>query len=712
MSVDTASDYFTACLGQTRGWLIVATGKGPHLEAGRYTHEQWSEQAYRWPTHSRRALEAIAAAAPTADVYACPYSMRDKHRVKGNAVTHQLVHADVDGELDPEAVKSLDGFAVSSGTPGHAHVYVRLTYAVTAVQHELLCRGLAEYLHADCKVSDNDLLRPPGTLNHKSAAAGGDPAPANWLVPWDGAWTDPRVLATVLEVDIEHAEREPSSATDWRAMAFTPFPLEDYPTVAAVLGDGSGDRSRDTIRILSACFDAGLTLPHGRWVLQQRDDLKARLQEFAARPHPIDDAAVCWSKIAPGLVVATPGLNGEASPASPGTAARGTALQDALEVFGRWLYLDDIAPVLAVAAAVVANLAEGDPVWLLVVGPPSSGKTEILSALAGLPYIVPAAAITEAALLSGTPRKERSGGATGGLLRRVGEFGILLTKDFTSVLSQHRDTAAQATAALREIYDGTWDRPLGADGGRTLHWHGKCGFIGGVTPSYDRYWSVTNALGDRYLLLRLPETDPAKQARAARAHARQGQQMRGELAAAMSALIATADLAAVGVSDEDGERLDQLAIYAARTRTAVTRNGYTGEIEVLPEPEGPARLVKALCQLSGGLSALGVGDVTRWSLLGHVAIDCTPAIRTALLRRLIASAEPLRTAQLATEVGLVTKTAGRVLSDLALVGVVRRTKKSAANNSPDLWEPAAWLTEYWPEKWDRSVGSEKAHPPK
>jgi hypothetical protein len=42
----------------------------------------------------------------------------------------------------------------------------------------------------------------------------------------------------------------------------------------------------------------------------------------------------------------------------------------------------------------------------------------------------------------------------------IGEFGILLCKDFTSVLSQNRDTAKQAMAALREVYDGSWDRPV------------------------------------------------------------------------------------------------------------------------------------------------------------------------------------------------------------------------------------------------------------
>jgi hypothetical protein len=118
------------------------------------------------------------------------------------------------------------------------------------------------------------------------------------------------------------------------------------------------------------------------------------------------------------------------------------ALTDALKVFGHWLYLADAAPVLVTAAAVVANLAEGDPVWLLLVGPPSGGKTEILSSLIRLPYIVPAATLIEAALLSGTPKREKTAGATGGLLRRVGDFGILLAKDFTSVLAQNRASFA------------------------------------------------------------------------------------------------------------------------------------------------------------------------------------------------------------------------------------------------------------------------------
>jgi hypothetical protein len=79
---------------------------------------------------------------------------------------------------------------------------------------------------------------------------------------------------------------------------------------------------------------------------------------------------------------------------------------------------------------------------LLLVGLSSGGKTEILLACSPLDYIIPTAAITEAALLSGTAPRDRARDATGGLLRQVGDFGILLCKDFTSALSQNRDTAS------------------------------------------------------------------------------------------------------------------------------------------------------------------------------------------------------------------------------------------------------------------------------
>ena len=104
-------------------------------------------------------------------------------------------------------------------------------------------------------------------------------------------------------------------------------------------------------------------------------------------------------------------------------------IDEVIEVFERWLILKDRTPIYAVLGAVAANLLEGDPVWLGLIAPPSSAKTEILNSLSGLPKVVQASSLSPASFLSATSKKGQDKEATGGLLRQIGEFGIIVLKD-------------------------------------------------------------------------------------------------------------------------------------------------------------------------------------------------------------------------------------------------------------------------------------------
>src|SRR5262249_51252347 len=53
---------------------------------------------------------------------------------------------------------------------------------------------------------------------------------------------------------------------------------------------------------------------------------------------------------------------------------------------------------------------------------------------------------------------------------RLGDRGVLVLKDVTTLISADRNIRAQILAALREIYDGRWTRNVGLDGGKTLVW--------------------------------------------------------------------------------------------------------------------------------------------------------------------------------------------------------------------------------------------------
>ena len=267
------------------------------------------------------------------------------------------------------------------------------------------------------------------------------------------------------------------------------------------------------------------------------------------------------------------------------------------------------------------------------------------------------------------------------------------------MLSQNRDTAKQAMAALREIYDGSWDRPVGTDGGRVLSWSGKCGLVGGVTPSYDRYSASSTRSATGFCCCGCPMWPPPSRPHPRCAAATTTQQMRAELAAAMTGLIHGADRDAVGrdLNDDERDRLIALATYTARARTAVERDGYTHELVVIPQAEGPARLVLGLRHLYGGLEAIGADEPTRWAVVARVARDCVPAIRHKLIGDLVRRTAPARTSEVAAAVGMVTKTAHQHLEDLALLGLADRTKTSEADNAPDLWSASDWLREFWPD---------------
>jgi hypothetical protein len=453
-----------------------------------------------------------------------------------------------------------------------------------------------------------------------------------------------------------------------------------------------------------------LWLPHGVG--------KVGLDDYIAGGHGVDDL---WALVRPDLPpvaeqLETPEGTGPDSGPLPRTAAgpapKPHSLTETVNVFKKWLHLDDPAPVYALAATIVANRAPGDPVWLLIVSAPSTGKTELLSAAAGLPYVCSVATLTASALLSGTSKRERTKDATGGVLRQVGDFGILLCKDFTSVLAQNRDTRAEALAALREVYDGRWDRAVGTDGGRVLTWRGKCGLLGGVTPAFDGYNAVVSTLGDRFLLLRLPDVDPAKTGAMALSHRGRETQMRGALADALAGLVEHADLSAVNraLTEDETRRLVRLATFTARGRTGVARDGYRRDVVYLPQVEGPGRLVLAYARLLGGLGAIGCDGPAAWKVLGRVAVDCMPATRARLARVLLDMPAvdlldprpgPIRTSEAAAQVGMATSTAREHLDDLALLAMADRTKTSDADNAHDRWSASDWLREFWPKVEER-----------
>lgn len=376
-----------------------------------------------------------------------------------------------------------------------------------------------------------------------------------------------------------------------------------------------------------------------------------------------------------------------------------TTLEDVTAGYRKWMHLPDPEVLYVNLAAVAANHLQGDPVWLMNVGPPGSGKTETLNGISKLPNTYLVATVTEAALLSGTPKKDTAAGSKGGLLREVGDFGILILKDFTSILSMNRDARANVLAALREIYDGSWTRLIGTDGGRALHWEGKIGVIAGCTPIIDSHHAVISSLGERFTFYRLPKVDGDAQAERAMANFGKEQQMRAELADITTRFFAERhgiNLPMRDLYDTEQKRIIDLANIGVRCRSAIERDNHTREILLIPQPEAPGRMAGVLRRMLAGLDVIGVDAETTWRILSKLALDSMPALRRASIDHLLTGqpGEPFTTSQIAEAIEHPTNTTRRALEDLTGFGIV--TRHPGGNGNPDRWQLSKWSRSRWP----------------
>ena len=258
-------------------------------------------------------------------------------------------------------------------------------------------------------------------------------------------------------------------------------------------------------------------------------------------------------------------------------------------IFKRWFgeaYDTDV--IDAVMAAAAAERLAGDPLWLLVISGPGNTKTETVQSLAGCGAHVSSTISSEGALLSASPRKSRAKTATGGLLRKIGDRGILVIKDVTSILSADRNTRAGVLAALREVYDGRWERNVGTDGGQTLTWTGRIAVVGAVTTAWDVAHAVVSVMGDRFVSIRSDSTVGRAQA-GVRAIRNTGGEtaMRAEIVAAVGGLIGHIDADQTWpLEDDEIEQLVAAADIVTYARTAVERD-FRGDVINSHAPEMP-----------------------------------------------------------------------------------------------------------------------------
>jgi hypothetical protein len=361
----------------------------------------------------------------------------------------------------------------------------------------------------------------------------------------------------------------------------------------------------------------------------------------------------------------------------------GLTLAEVLQAFQRELYLPNPDAINVNLAAYAANLLPGDPVWVLNVGASSGGKTELQMPLTGLRHIHEVSEITEAGLLSGTPQGDKEDAATGGLLREMGEFGIILAKDFTSILEMRSDRLKPLLAAFREIHDGSWIRRLGTGGGQSYSWTGKAGFIGACTSAIDLAHDVNSVMGQRFLLNRIPELDPIQQAMTASESVDEVTNMRQGFRGIVKAYVDS-----LGIQDYIAKKpemhptetviIANLSALVAAARSGVVRDNYRREIVQVMETEGTGRLARSLTQFFRGAQLIGNSPDEAMRLTIGLGLGSIPKTRRTVFD-VLQPGERYDVLQVMCLTALPETTVRRALEDLAVHRVLVR------EDTPQKW---------------------------
>lgn len=358
---------------------------------------------------------------------------------------------------------------------------------------------------------------------------------------------------------------------------------------------------------------------------------------------------------------------------------------EVVETFQKWLVMPDPGPLLFVLSIYAGHSLDGDPLWGIIVAPPSGTKTEIIRALEGVPRVYSLSELTARTFASGLEGGKRDPS----LLPRLSDH-VLALKDFTSVLTMHREERQAVLAQLREIYDGRFDKAWGT--GKELHWRGRLGFIAGCTPIIDLHHSVHQVLGERFLLFRAEQ--PNRRHMALRAMRGRGHEseMRRELRGVVARLLTGLDpTRALALPDEYEEGIAALADFVSTARSGVVRDGYSREMTLAPEPEAPARLAKQLASLTVGHAMIGNDFRQSYAFAQRVATDCLTTIRARVIDVLAPTQDYVSTPKAAEGIGYPTQTTRRVLEDLTALGVVSVRKEGQGR--ADNWRLSDWSRE-------------------
>ena len=344
---------------------------------------------------------------------------------------------------------------------------------------------------------------------------------------------------------------------------------------------------------------------------------------------------------------------------------------DILRVFHKWLWIEDEVPLDIIVSTALASMFPGDPIWILVIGPPGCGKTEIVRALSG-EWVYSIDSITSKTLISGL--KEKGKETKFGIIQDLHEK-LLVIKDLTVMLQSNPYAKSEDNifSQLRAAYDGEYASAHGA-GHKRQYYKARFGLIAAVTPIVDRYRSLNTSLGERFLSIRISQ-DSIRAIEKAQENCGREETMRLELQQVLAESFRQYKELGKSVGLEplnfdDALRIRALGNILAKMRSEVVRDKLRHPVAI-PETEVGTRVVKQLTRLAEVLNLYGAYN---YQNLTRVTRDSITPLKLRVIRALyeMFRANPW---ELHHKTGLPYPTVREVCEDLYLLKICDKEER-------------------------------------
>jgi hypothetical protein len=352
----------------------------------------------------------------------------------------------------------------------------------------------------------------------------------------------------------------------------------------------------------------------------------------------------------------------------------------------KYQYFEDTSVInIALASVIATRLQLKSPVWLIIIGASSGGKSQILRplSLTDKEFLHRVDDLTENTFLSGMQGKDSS------LLTKIGELGMLVVSDLTVLFSKNSESKNAILSQFRMIYDGEMVKYVGTKP-EPLQWKGSLGVLAGSTPSIYTHFEEVADMGERFVYYRMKDFDAEKATRLAinsKVHGHELDKVISDIYKTyIKDVIKKADKDSAEVSDEVKERIISISLLAEKIRTPVHTN-WQNRIDRIPVSAMPMRIAKQLSGLATSLSIMqhhetGSYDLSEENIysIEWCAYSLANEEKRACLRVLasIGYGEAVAVQVVADKIGLASDIAMNVLDNLHSVGILERSSDTGS----------------------------------